>query len=157
MPCFFPFESIIRFTVRNTQMSFTPHSSKKRSDICRGRVVTYYQRGAAFNGTQVWELHPDPHDGNCSFPESCQRRQDRESILLDELVVIKAIHVLLRMQYLRLLKSDRPMARADRRSFNLRYILHSTLTGESPFTPPVKHDAFKKRQMLLYRNVCGRG
>jgi hypothetical protein len=39
------------------------------------------------------------------------------------------------------------MVRADRRilvSFNLRYILHSTLTGDSPFTLPVKRDAFKK-------------
>jgi hypothetical protein len=38
------------------------------------------------------------------------------------------------------------MARADRRilvSFNLRYILHSTLTGDSPFTLPVKRDAFR--------------
>jgi hypothetical protein len=50
------------------------------------------------------------------------------------------------------------MARADRRSlvsFNLRYILHSTLTGDSHPTLPVKRDAFKKRQVPLYRNVCG--
>jgi hypothetical protein len=39
------------------------------------------------------------------------------------------------------------MARADRRilvSLNLRYILHSTLTGDSPLTLPVKRDAFEK-------------
>lgn len=50
------------------------------------------------------------------------------------------------------------MARAGRIilvSFNLLYILHSTLTGDSLFTLPVKRDAFKKDRCSCIGMICG--
>ena len=50
------------------------------------------------------------------------------------------------------------MARAERIilvSFNLMYILHSTLTGDSLFTLPVKRDAFKKDKCSCIEMLCG--
>lgn len=50
------------------------------------------------------------------------------------------------------------MARADRRilvSFILRYILNSTLTGDSPFTLLVKRGVFKKDRRSRIGMLCG--